>query len=177
MSNPIPIRFMWKDGAMHPERRMAEYCQREFGEGEIVTMLRHEDRSDASHRHYFAAIHEAWSNLPVPAEGDEEPMWSKSPEHLRHWALIKAGYCDVNDLVCMNNDQANIIAAFVKSMNPYAIIVVKGDVIRRYIAKSQSIKAMNRQEFEESKRKVLDVIATLLDISRSRLEANAGRSA
>jgi len=35
---PRRFRFMWRDGVFVPENSIAEYCDSEFGEGEIVTL-------------------------------------------------------------------------------------------------------------------------------------------
>jgi hypothetical protein len=167
---PGPIRFIWRDGVLVPDgRRAAEYCD-QFGEGEIIMMERHEERSTVSHNHYFASIKTAWENLP-----ENDPRFP-NPEALRHWALIKAGYCTESHVVCDTEEQANTIAGFMGHADG-VIVVVKGNVVKKFTAKSQSVKAMNKQEFQVSKVAVLDIIAELIEVSRKRLESNAGRAA
>ena len=162
---------MWRDGVFVPEGlRMAAYCNDAFGEGEIVTFERHEERSTQSHNHYFASINEAWQNLP---EGDER---FPTPEALRKWALIRAGYHTTTDVVLGSAEDARTVAAFMGTSEG-TIIVVRGNVVRRYVAKSQSVKAMDKHEFQRSKQDVLDVIAELLAVKRKELENNAGRAA
>ena len=168
---PGPVRFVWRDGVLVPDgQRAASYCDANFGVGEIIMMERHEDRSDASHRHYFACIKEAWSNLP---ERDER---FPTPESLRHWALIRSGYCTENSVVCDSEEQARTIAAFMGNSEG-TIIVVRDNVVKKYTAKSQSIAAMGKAEFQKSKDLVLDTIAELIAVKRKKLEQNAGRAA
>jgi hypothetical protein len=168
---PGPVRFIWRDGVLVPDGpRAVNYCDQNFGEGEVVMMERHEERSLASHSHYFACIQEGWENLP---EKDER---FPTPEALRKWALIKSGYCIENSFACDTPEQAALLAAFMGNSEG-TLIVVRENVVKRYTAKSQSLKAMNKKEFQESKDAVLDTIATLIDVKRKRLEQNAGRSA
>lgn len=171
MSNDTRLyRFMWRDGVLVPQGRTAMFCDDEFGEGEIITFERHEERSARSHNHYFACIAEAWNNLP---DADER---FPTPEALRKWALIRSGWCIENTHVASSPEQANLIAAFMGNSEG-VIIVVRDNVVKRYTAKSQSVKAMNKQQFQQSKVDVLDTIAELIRVKRSRLEQVAGRSA
>ena len=171
MNRPLPIKCVWRDGVLVPDGdRVARYCEEQFGEGEVIILERHEERSDATHRHYFACLKEAFDNLP---EGDNR---FPTVEALRHWALIRAGYCTENSIVCDTNDQAQLVASFMGNSEG-TIIVVRGNVVKKYTAKSQSVKAMNKDEFQRSKVDVLDTIAELIAVKRKRLEDNAGRAA
>lgn len=168
---PKLFRFIWKDGMFVPDgARFASYCDEAFGEGEVVTFERHEERSTASHNHYFASIKTAWDNLP---EGDER---FPTPDALRKWALIRGGYCTKTECVCDSPEQAAAVAAFTGNAEG-VILVVRENVVVKYTAKSQSMKAMNKAEFQLSKTVVLDTIAELLAVKRRRLEDNAGRAA
>lgn len=168
---PRRFRFVWRDGAFVPDgARIAAHCEEQFGEGEVVTFERHEERSTQSHNHYFACINEAWKNLP---EGDER---FPTPDALRQWALIRSGWCTKTEVVLDTPEQAATVAAFTGNAEG-VIIVVRENVVVKYTAKSQSMSAMNKQEFQLSKVDVLDTIAELLAIKRKRLEQNAGRAA
>jgi len=169
--NP-PRRFvmMWRDGAFIPSDRIKGYFDEAFGEGEVVTFERHEERSTASHNHYFACVQEGWNNLP---EQDER---FPTPDALRKWALIKNGYCTKTEAVLDTPEQAATVAAFTGNAEG-VIIVVRGNVVTKYTAMSQSTAAMGKSEFNKSKNMVLDTIAELIAVKRSRLEQNAGRSA
>lgn len=170
MNRPPPrlFRMVWRDGAFVPEGRTAMFCDQEFGEGEVVTFERHEERSVNSHNHYFACINEAWNNLP---EADER---FPNPEALRKWALIRSGYCTEASVVCDSPEQAHTVAAFM-GYSEGVIIVVRDNIVKRYVAKSQSLKAMNKEEFQRSKSDVLDTIAELIAVKRKRLEETANR--
>ena len=87
-----PMAFTWDGEAMRP--RHPRLADRHFVVGETYRLAVHEDRSSASHRHYFAAIAEAHASLP-----DAWAATLPTPEHLRRHALIKAGYCDSHTLV------------------------------------------------------------------------------
>lgn len=172
MSQPPRVyRFMWRDGAFVPDgARLANWCDEQFGEGEIVTFERHEERSTASHNHYFASIKTAWDNLP---ETDER---FPTPEALRKWALIRSGHCTENSIVCDTPEQAQLVASFMGNSEG-TIIVVRANIVKKYTAKSQSVKMMNKDEFQRSKVDVLDTIAELIAVKRKKLEDNAGRAA
>lgn len=171
MRRPGIIRCTWRDGVLVPEPYYARWCEDNFGEGEVIQLERAEDRSTASHNHYFATIKECWDNLP---ESEHERF--PTPDRLRTWALIRSGYYHEKHMVCTDADQANQIAAFIPS-DDNTIIVVRDNIIKRYTAKSQSNKAMNKEEFQRSKVDVLDTIAELIRVKRSELEKNAGRAA
>lgn len=166
---PRLFRMVWRDGAFVPEGRAALYCNDEFGEGEVVTFERHEERSVNSHNHYFACVAEAWNNLP---ETDER---FPNPDALRKWALIKAGYCTEASVVCDSPKQATTIAAFM-GFSEGVVVTVRDNVVKRYVAKSQSTKAMNKQEFQQSKSDVLDVLAELIRVKKGRLEKAGERA-
>ena len=62
MARALPLRF---DGeAFWPLPAFARIAAERYGAGEVVAMAPAEDRSSASHRHYFACVREAWVNLP-----------------------------------------------------------------------------------------------------------------
>ena len=169
---PRHLRFVWRDGVFVPDGpRMAAYCDEQFGEGEAVTFERHEEVSAASRGHYFACIKEVWDNLPE-TEHDRFP----TPEYLRKWALIRNKYCTVNETAFDTAKDAITAAAFMGNSEG-VIIVVRDNIVRRYVAKSQSAKAMGKEEFQRSKTDVLDTLAELLAIKRKDLEKNAGRAA
>lgn len=168
-----PIRFQWTDdGVMKPHPRATQLCDRQFTIGEWYTLIVHEERSYASHSHYFASIGEAWKNLPDTMQA----RWP-SPDHLRRWALCKTGYCDERTIVARSHKEALEIGALLRGLDGYAVISVNGNVVRIWTAKSQSRKAMNKQEFAASKDAVLRVVSELIGTDAATLNANAGRAA
>lgn len=141
---------------MIPEARFMPLCDRQFVVGENYPLLPVELRSMASHNHFFAALHEAWSNL-----NEDDAKRFPTEEHLRHWALIHTGFCHEKVLPCEKTSLAKNVAALVRTSDPYAVIILKGAVVKVLTAKSQSLAAMGNEEFKDSKEKVLDLVATM----------------
>jgi hypothetical protein len=151
----IPMMF---DGiTFTPVPSFAKRAREHYGAGEIVDLAPVQGRSPPSHRHYFAAVRECWLSLP-----DEQSERFGSPDHLRRWALVKAGFRDERSVVCASKAEAKRVAAFIKPMDDYAVVIVREAVVIVYTAKSQSVRAMGKQEFQASKEAVLNVLADLL---------------
>src|SRR5215831_6149466 len=118
-----------------------------------------ENRSKESHRHFFGRLHEYWQNLPEHL-GDRFP----TEESLRHWALIKAGYRNETHIVADSKREVSRIALLADQMNPYSVVLIDGLSVSIFTAKSQTRKAMLKQEFEQSKADVLRVCAELCGV-------------
>jgi hypothetical protein len=116
-----------------------------------------EHRSAKSHDHFFAIINEAWKNLPEDL-ADDFP----SSEHLRKWALIKAGFCTEAKIVCANNDTALTLVSEVKAMDKFALIAIDGKLVTIWRAASQRKDAMGKAEFQEAKERALHIISELI---------------
>jgi hypothetical protein len=171
MTPPPPIPCVWTGSAFEPTGNFRRVADKHFGEGEVVTLVAHEERSSASHRHFFAAVNEAWKSLP-------EHLAAEFPtsEHLRKVALIKAGFRDERSIVCASAAEARRVAAFVKPMDDFALVSVAGAAVVVLTAKSQSVKAMGARVFQESKEAVLTVLAEMIDVTPAALE-QAGMAA
>jgi hypothetical protein len=163
-----PQPFRWAGDAMIPLRpKMADAL---FVIGETYTLVEHLERSHASHNHFFASVAEGWKNLPESV-GERFP----TPDALRKWALIKAGYRDERSIVCASKAEATRVAAFIKPMDDFAVVVASEAVVIVYTAKSQSMKAMGKEAFQASKQSVLDIIGDLIGVAPAQLEnAEAG---
>lgn len=159
-----PFAFTWDGDAMVPTAHFKRACDKEFVVGQVYRMETVEERSVVSHRHYFATLHEYWLNLP-------EHLAERFPsaEHLRKYALIKAGFYDERSIVAGSKAEAQRLASFIKPMDDFAIVTVSEAVVRVFTAKSQSMKAMGRKTFQESKDKVLDLVADMIGVSRINL--------
>jgi len=155
-----PLAFEWNGDAMVPLRQCARMANKEFVVREVYRLAIHEERSANSHNHYFAALHEAWQNLP---EGTAERF--PTEDHFRKWCLIKAGYRDERTIVASSKAEAQRIAAFVKPMDEFAVVVVKEATVIVATAKSQSVRAMGKKEFQESKQAVLEIAAEMTGLS------------
>ena len=165
-----PMAFVWSGEHMAPLNLRA--ADRQYVVGQRYRLAVHEDRSEASHRHYFAAIADAFSNLP-----EELAAEIPSPEHLRKMALIKAGYRDERTIACRSNAEAEKLKAFIKPMDDFAIVLAEGLVVKVYTAKSQSARAMSKEDFQASKQAVLDILAEIIGVTPDQLSKNAGQAA
>lgn len=170
MTDAPPMIFQWDGEAMHPAH--PKLADKHFVVGERYSLVEHHQRSQNSHSHFFAAVNDGWQNLP-------EHLVERFPttEHLRKYALIKAGYSDSASIVCASKAEAQRVAAFVKPADEFSIVVVNEATVTRYTAKSQSMRAMGKQVFQESKTAVLDVIAAMIEVTPRQLTKEAGRAA
>ena len=163
MTRPAPLKCIWyaDDEVLKPVGTSIRSCLEQFGNGEIVTLERNEERSQSSHSHYFAALNEAWQQLP-------EDLMHEYPsvEILRARALIKTGWCTMKDIVRDGQFEQVVIPA-------YSIIEAQGKVVRIYSPLSQSRRSMKKAEFQQSKDDVLGFVANLVGVSVEQLKANA----
>lgn len=172
MTASLPLLYRWTGEGMTPLPRFMRQCDAEFVIGDIYLLARHEDRSAASHAHYFASVSEAWKNLP-------EHMSDRWPtaDHLRKFALIQTGHRDERSIVCSSKAEARKLAAFIKPMDEYAVVAVSEAVVSVFTAQSQSMRAMGRAAFQRSKDDVLGCLAGLISVTPEALEKNAGMAA
>lgn len=154
-----PLMTTWDGEHLVPFPRFMKRCDKELVIGENYQVQLIEERSARSHNHYFASIHELWMSLP-------EDLAERFPteEHLRKHALIKAGFYDQRSIVGESKAAATRIAAFIRQLDEYAIVIVEGNTVTQYTAKSQSSRAMGKEVFQDSKQKVLDVISEMVGV-------------
>ena len=131
-----------------------------------------QERDMNSHRHYFVQLKEVWETLP-------EKLQKKYPtkDIFRAKLLIEAGYFHESETVCDTPRDAVTVAAFMAPLDPAAVITVRGNVIKKYVAESQSVAAMGKERFQKSKWAVLELAASLIEVTPKKLEQNAGKSA
>ena len=126
------LPFRWDGSVMQPLPGFVKRCDAAFVIGEVYNLEAIEQRSAKSHAHYFAAVNEAWVNLPERL-GDQFP----SPDHLRRWCLIRAGYAEQRQIGASSKAEALRLAAFIKPMDSYAVVTVRESVVIVYTAESQ----------------------------------------
>lgn len=165
---PRPVFLRWDGDVFVPATSFKAYCDREYVVGEVYPMLPVEERSQASHSHYFAALAEGFHNL-----SEENAKRFPDSEALRHWALVQCGYCTETNYVSANAKEARKLAATLRRMSPYAVIKLREDVVIVWEAESQSKAAMKKQRFEESKRDVLDLVAGMARTTSAQLNREA----
>lgn len=168
MTDAPPIPCQWNGEAFVPIGRGRRDADRYFVIGERYTLVEEKQRSAASHRHYFAAVNEAWANLPQERAKDHP-----SADHLRKFALIMTGFRDERTLVASSRAEAQRLAAFVRPMDDYAVVTVEGALVRVLTAKTQNMRAMGAKQFQESKNAVLDYLAEMIGVEPGALTKHA----
>lgn len=167
MSSGAPIEAFWSGEVFQPVNAYwARRADKQFVKGEIYRLVDQPERSHKSHAHYFASVENAWQNLP--------PLMAErfsSADALRKYCLIKAGFCTSESIVCPSHADALRVESFVRSADAFSLIIVKKNIVTRYVAKSQSYRAMGKAEFAASKEKVLDVLAELIGVTGNELRA------
>ena len=164
----LPIMAEWDGEGFRPLPRFRKQCDAEFVVGERYRLETVEERSAASHRAYFATVNEAWANLPED-QADRFP----TPTHLRKFALIKCGFADERQIVCRSAAEAVRLSAFIAPMDAYALVVARGPVVTVWCAKSQSLRAMNKDEFLRSQNAVREFIAAMIGVPAETLASPA----
>lgn len=174
MSAPQPIEcvFVEQDASFRPTTPFwARQAKKHYVNGEVYNIADQPERSTNSHRHFFAALHEAWTNLPE-AKSEQYP----SAEHFRKRGLIECGFYDCASIACASKAEAARVAGFMRPTDEYAVITVSGATVTRYVAKSQSSRAMGKEAFQASKQAVLDWAAVQIGTTRDALQ-RAGEAA
>lgn len=157
-----PLAFQWNGEFMKPlNGRRADAF---YTVGERYIMAPVCQRSDASHKHEFAWLREAWMSLP---EGlaDQYP----TTEHLRKRALIDAGYYDETIVDADSNAAALRVATAFRGLDDFSLVFVRGPFVIRRTAKSQSKRAMGAAVFQQSKTAIMEVVAKMLGVEPGEL--------
>lgn len=153
------IECAWDGETFRPATPfMLRRAQERFGAGELVMMAAEEARSMRSHRHYFAALADLWANLP---ERYATEPWAQSTEHFRKFLLIRTGYSETTTYTCESKAEALRLAAAIRPLDEFGIVVARGMTVLRFTAQSQSVKAMGRV-FQASKTATLDLAETIV---------------
>ena len=165
------IRMQWDGEYLIPtDARWQAAADRQLVVGETYMIREHAERSQESHNHYFACIHHAWLNLPEAHAG---LPYSISAEHLRKFALIRTNYADTQSYACSSKAEADRWAANIRPMDEFSIVSVKGCMVVRQTAQSQSRRAMGNAVFQESKEAVLGFLAEMIGVSVEQLAATS----
>ncbi len=170
MTDIYPLTFQWSGEAMVPLNLRG--AAKQYKVGETYRLAPREERSLASHNHFFAALQETFNSLPHESE-DMYP----TVKHLRKRALIKAGYRNERSIVCSTAQEAEKVAAFIKPLDDLAYVALRDNVVTVYTAKSQSERAMGKAEFQKSKDDVLRIVAELIGVTGKELGSNTGEVA
>lgn len=163
MSAP-PIPCVWTGKVFEPLPRAHNLAAAHYGVGEVEMLAPVEERSEVSHRHEFAWLHEAWKTLP-----DSLAEIYPSSEHLRKRSLVEAGYYHETVIDVGTNAGALRVAAYARADDEFAVAVVRGPVVVIRKAKSQSKRAMGAAAFQESKTAILEIVSALIGVTPERL--------
>ena len=86
------LALAWDGEAFWPLSSDRLLAREAYGQGEIIAFAEAKDRSSPSHRHYFAALREAWVNLPEGYAERLRQLLSSQHRLLQmdesHWALL-----------------------------------------------------------------------------------------
>lgn len=168
----LPKVYEWEGDRMRPIGRSAKEADGEFVIGKRYRLAEIEERSEVSHSHQFAWLKSAWQNLPESI-ADQFP----SPESLRKRALIDAGFYNEMAIDAGSNAAAIRVAAGFRSHDEFVVAVVRGPLVLVRTAKSQSRRAMDRDEFQASKSAIMEIIASLIGVDPAALERDSGEAA
>lgn len=163
-----PLAYEWTGEAFSPLPRFQREADARFVVGEHYTLDAVEMRNMKAHNAFMAFCAEVWRNFPE----DQADRWP-TPTHLRKWALIQTGFRDERTHVCASKADAQRLAAFIKPMDDYAVIIARESVVVVLTAKSQSIKAMGADTFKASKAAVEELLSSMIGVTPQAAHRNA----
>lgn len=173
MSEGAPVQFQWDGEAMRPNSPFwARKADQSYVIGQTYKLVEHNERSSRSHRFYFACVNSAWENL-----NDHWKVLLPSPDHLRAFALCRAGFCDTQVFTLSSPDIAQTVAAAMRSLDDFAVVDVSGSVVTLHVPHSQSYRAMDKAKFRKSADEVLRVISEMIGTSVEQLGQAAREAA
>ena len=164
------IRARWQNGVLRPMTN----TPLDLDEGETVFVEVERARSPSSHKHQFAWVKDAWANLP---ESVAAMPWAETAETLRKHALIATGFhqtyvIDCGSAAAARRVKAALVASDANS-HGYALARVTGPVVQVWTPQSQSMRAMGKEKFQESKQAILDWIAAKIGVPPEDLRRTA----
>lgn len=170
MTADAPLAYIWEGDVFRPATvHWARKADKQFVIGQEYHLVEYHPRSMASHNAFFAQVHEAHKNLP-----DELAERYPTPEHLRKYCLIKAGFCDTQTVVFASRKDAEKAAALVIPLDEFSVVDVRDTTLTRYVAKSQSFRAMGKDDFQKSKEEVIRIMAEMLGTTTEALQSAGG---
>ena len=166
------LRAEWDGDALKPTARFRDAANRFFVVGLVYTVDADEPHSDAGRRAFFAELRSLWNNLPENLDSDYP-----TPEHLRKRALIKCGYYTSNSVVLKTDDEARVVAGIMKPLDEFSVVVVRGNVVTVYRAKSTKQRnvdghGMTKEEWDQAKKDVLAMLHALVGVAASEARKN-----
>jgi hypothetical protein len=122
-------------------------------------------------RSLWSARRIGWSSIASTFDNLPETMGERweTVEHFRKWLTIKAGHFDKRTHVAASNDEALKVAAFIKPIDGYAVLVVQDCTVSVFTAKSISYRTCDKAEFQAVKEKILGICADLIGVAPEQL--------
>jgi predicted nucleotidyltransferase len=151
MTAPPALEYEWTGEGFTPTQRHRKTADGYFVVGQRYALTEVHERSSRSHAHFFASMKEAYDNLP-----ENIASQFKNAEHFRARGLIECGFCDEHSFVCASPADAIKAVSLVTKGQPYAAVSIVDNAAVVRIAHSQSYKAMNKAEFENTHQQVLE---------------------
>jgi len=159
-----PLVFTWDGEAMQIAHFHRADADKQFVIGQRYRLVEVDERSQASHNHFFATVHDVWSSLP-----DNLVERFQTEEVLRKHALIMTGFFRERRFAMESPAAARRLAATLKPIDldeDYAIIAVNDCVVVERRPLSQSRKGMpEKGQFNRSKQAVLEWISGLVGVT------------
>jgi CRISPR/Cas system CMR-associated protein Cmr5 small subunit len=162
------MAFTKKPAGFVPTPRFVAAFREKFVDDATYWLSVEPERSEKTHDHQFAWLHEAWKSLP-----EHLTEHFPSSEHLRKRALIDAGFYTEQIIDVGTNAAALRVAAYARSEDEFAYVVARGPIVVVRKAKSQSKRAMGAAEFQRSKQAILAIVAGLIGVEPETLERAA----
>jgi hypothetical protein len=174
----MEISCRWHGDTLEPLPKDMAWANEHLVVGMIYRFEPIFPRSMNSHRHQFAFIKEGFRQLP-----ERYAKYFQNEEHLRKHLLIMEGYANVKEYVFTTSEDMRQALEFAEEASEvskdYAIFEVdrKNLVFKRIVAQSQSVKDMPAGVFNESKRRILNRLSSMIGITPEELKANSGKAA
>lgn len=170
-TSPVPMRYEKSVGFFPENQYWLNICDDRFGDGEVVTLDEVNDRSQKSHDQLFPLLREAFLQL-----SEELKEQFPTADHLRARALIESGYFMETIIDAGSEDAAWRFASTIRARSTFSLVVVRGQFVIIRDPRSQSLRAMKKKEFQESKTKVLEVVCDMIGITVDELMQNSGKA-
>lgn len=156
-----PILMRWEGDGFQPRPRSywAKISDERFVVGQLYLVTAQGEQSERSRGHFFATLHEHWLSLP-----DHLLAEYPTSEHLRKFALIRAGFYERESWTFQTEDDARIASTALGRKDDICLVVVNGCEVSRYTAKSQRAAVMGKADFARSKDAVLAYCRKLLGV-------------
>lgn len=168
----MSVLARWNGETLEPLRRYTHECNRDFVVGEVYEVEVVEPRRANYERAYFAQLKDAFVNLPEAYEG----RWA-NPDEFRKYLLVKTGWCTEKRFVLPSAKIAQQVLAAFLGGDDTSIYELTGNVITKWTPRSQKRSAMNKQDFEQSSRAVLDAAAEIIGVESDQLRQHGGKAA